>query len=240
LVVSYDKFPIIAAAKDLGIEVIEFQHGVITNYHFAYNFSEPLKKLKYFPDKLLTFGEYWANTEGFPRQTEVEVYGFPYLNQQLKKYKEVTKLKNQVLFLSQGTIGKELSNYAFQMAQKMPECQFIYKLHPGEYNRWKNEYPALVQASFFNNFEVIDHNQENLYRYLAEADFQVGVYSTAIFEGLTLNCKTILFNLPGIEYMKDLVDQNIVEVAHDEKEAIRYMKNYEAKEFSRDYFFKVE
>lgn len=117
VVVSYGKAPIIAAARDLGIEVIEFQHGVITNYHFAYNYSDPTKKLKYFPDKLLTFGEYWAKTEGFPKQTKVEVYGFPYLNQQLERYKGTPKKKNQVLFLSQGPIGKELSKWAKERSE---------------------------------------------------------------------------------------------------------------------------
>lgn len=121
IVVSYGNLPLIAAAKDLGIEVIEFQHGVITQYHFAYNFGEPSKNLKYFPDKLLTFGKYWANTEGFPKQTIVEVSGFPYLNQQLKKYEGVSKRENQVLFLSQGTIGKELSRQARQVAENMPD-----------------------------------------------------------------------------------------------------------------------
>lgn len=238
LVVSYGKHPLVAAAKFNNIEVIEFQHGVITNYHFAYNFSDPTKKIEYFPDKLLTFGEYWAKTEGFPKQTKVEVYGFPYLNRQLEKYKTVTKRKKQVLFISQGTIGKDLSKIALELARALPEYYFIYKLHPGEYDRWKFEYIDLIAASNLSNFVVIDNNEKNLYHCFAEAEYQIGVYSTAIFEGLTLNCKTILFNLPGIEYMADLIKQDIVEVANDSEEAIRYIKNYNTKEFSRDYFFK--
>ncbi|WP_337019754.1 hypothetical protein [Oceanobacillus massiliensis] len=240
IVVSYSNFPIIAAAKDLGIEVIEFQHGVITRYHFAYNFSDPSKVLKYFPDKILTFGEYWGKTEGFPKQTKIEVCGFPYLNLQLEKFKGTHKKKNQILFISQGTIGKELSKRAKEVAIGMPDYHFIYKLHPGEYDRWRNEYPDLVEASNLDHFEVIDHNDRNLYSLFAESDYQVGVCSTAIFEGLTLNCKTVLFNLPGIEYMNDLICQGIVQVVHNKEEAINCIKNYELKDFSRDYFFKKE
>ncbi|UOR11316.1 hypothetical protein [Halobacillus amylolyticus] len=240
IVVSYGNMPLIAAAKDLGIKVIEFQHGVITNYHFAYNFSDPEKKIKYFPDKILTFGDYWAKTDGFPKQTEIEVYGFPYLNKQLEKYKETPKKKSQVLIISQGTIGRELSRQIQQVAESMPEYHFIYKLHPGEYDRWKSEYYDLIAASDLGNFEVIDHNEKNLYSYFAESEYQVGVYSTAIFEGITLNCKTILFNMPGIEYMKDLIDRDIVKVVRNWEEAIRSIKNYETKNFSRDYFFKEE
>lgn len=237
VVVSYSNIPIIAAAKDLGIEVIEFQHGVITDYHFAYNFSDPTKKLKYFPDKLLTFGEYWGKTKGFPKQTEIEVYGFPYLNQQLKKYNNTPKKSKQVLFLSQGTIGKQLSIQARKIAETMPEYYFVYKLHPGEYDRWKNEYPDLVIASQLENFEVIDNNEKNLYSFFAESEFQIGVYSTSIFEGLTLNCKTILLNLPGIEYMEDLIKHEIVEVANTSDEVKNIIKKYKTKQFYSDYFF---
>lgn len=238
VVVSYGKIPIIAAAKELGIEVIEFQHGVITDYHFAYNFSNPYKKLRYFPDELWTFGEYWGKTKGFPIQSKIQVYGFPYLNFQLKKYKNILKKKNQVLFLSQGTIGKELSKYAKKLAELMPGYNIIYKLHPGEYDRWKNEYPDLVEATNLKNFIVVDNNENNLYSYFSESEYQVGVYSTAIFEGLTLNCKTILVDLPGIEYMIDLINQEIVAVARDLDELQYRIKNFQPKYFPKDYFFK--
>lgn len=238
VVVSYGKIPIIAAAKSLGIKVIEFQHGVITDYHFSYNFSDPNKKLKYFPDKILTFGDYWAKTEGFPKQAEIEVYGFPYLNKQLKHYEGTMKKKKQVLFISQGTIGEELSKRAKEVAQSLPNYHFIYKLHPGEYDRWKKQYPELIQASKLDNFEVIDNNVKNLYSYFAESEFQIGVYSTAIFEGLTLNCKTILCNLKGIEYMKDLIDQNLVMLANDKKDFINSIENFKAKEVDKEHFFK--
>src|SRR5699024_2275823 len=114
------------------------------------------------------------------------------------------KKKKQILFISQGTIGKELAKLALNISRNMPDYHFIFKLHPGEFDRWRSEYTELSTAAKFENFEVIDNNKINLYRFLAESDYQIGVYSTAIFEGLTLGCKTVLFNLPGIEYMKDL------------------------------------
>ncbi|WP_233879576.1 hypothetical protein [Virgibacillus halodenitrificans] len=238
LVVSYSNIPLIAAAKDNSINVTEIQHGVITDYHFAYNFSDPTKNIKYFPDKLLTFGEYWGRTERFPKQTEIEVYGFPYLNQQLEKYKGTPKKLKQVLFISQGTIGKELSKQALELAQALPDYHFIYKLHPGEYDRWRTEYPDLVGASRLNNLSVIDHNEKSLYSLFAESEYQVGVYSTAIFEGLTLDCKTLLFDMPGIEYMQELIEQGIVEVVQNKEEAVHCLENYEGTQFSKGYFFK--
>ncbi|MGM0843667.1 MAG: hypothetical protein ACQEUT_01720 [Bacillota bacterium] len=239
MVVSYGREALVAAAKVNSVEVIEFQHGVITPYHFAYSFSHIDFGLNYFPDKILTFGEYWSSSVDLPKGTKTEELGFPYLNEQLQKYVGASKKKKQVLFLSQGTIGKELSILASEVAKSLPDYHFIYKLHPGEYARWKSEYPALLEAKEYDNFEVIDHNRKNLYSYFSESEFQLGVYSTALFEGLALNCKTILFNLPGIEYMGDLINQKIVEFANDEKEAIHCIKNCNTKEFHKNYFFKA-
>ncbi|WP_405097348.1 hypothetical protein [Oceanobacillus sp. FSL H7-0719] len=238
LVVSYTNFPLVAAAKDNNIVVSEIQHGVITDYHFAYNFGNPSIKLKYFPDKLLTFGEYWGKTEKFPQQAKVVVNGFPYLNKQLEKYKDIPKKKNQILFISQGTIGRELSRKANEIAEIMYDYKIIYKLHPGEYDRWRKDYPELVAASKLNNVEIIDSNEKNLYSLFAESEYQIGVYSTAIFEGLTLGCKTLLFNLPGIEYMEDLIKQNIVKLVHNNEEMVKMIDTYDANQFPRDYFFK--
>lgn len=237
VVVSYNNMSVVAAAKDLGIKVLEIQHGVISDYHIAYNFGEPEKPVRYFPDKLLTFGAYWANTKGFPKQAEIEIYGFPYLNQQLKKYEGISFYNKRVLVLSQGTIGRRLSSLILKVAKENPDYHFEYKLHPGEYDRWKNEYRDLVEASKLANVEVIDHNRKSLYKLFAEAEFQIGVYSTAIFEGLTLNCKTILIDLPGIEYMSDLINQDLVKLAYNEEDIKNYLRNYGVQKLEKEYFF---
>lgn len=237
VVVSYGNYPLIAAARDNNVEVIEMQHGVITNYHLAYNFGKTNKELNYFPDRLLTFGPYWNNIDGLPNQTKIETYGFGYLNKQLEYYNNVGKQKKQILFISQGTIGKQLGKIAFEIAKTMPDYHFVYKLHPGEYNRWQKEYEALKKASKLNNFEVIDNNEKNLYSYLAESEFQVGVYSTAIFEGLALNCKTILINLPGIDYMEELIEKKYVMWAENEKDFKFCIDHFKTVPVNKNYLF---
>jgi len=69
-----------------------------------------------------------------------------------------------------------------------------------------------VEAAAKGAIEVVDGQSPDLYRLLAESYWQLGVYSTAIFEGLGLGCKTILVNLPGIEYMDPLVEAGAVQV----------------------------
>ena len=41
---------------------------------------------------------------------------------------------------------------------------------------------------------------------------QIGVFSTAIYEGLGLSCNTFLYNLNGVEYMQALIDSEYAKV----------------------------
>jgi hypothetical protein len=58
-----------------------------------------------------------------------------------------------------------------------------------------------------------------LYELFAEANAQVGVYSTAIFEGLAFNLDTYLLDLPGIHHMENLLAEPGV-VCCDSAEAL--------------------
>lgn len=238
LVVSYGHEALIAAAKKCNIRVIEIQHGVITRYHPAYSFPHYRNELIYFPDEIFTFGQYWNESVQYPKSVQLTTYGFPFLKNQMKKYLNVVKKDNQILFLSQGTIGKELSEFAYQLALELSDYNIIYKLHPGEYDRWKKTYKSLGEATKLTNFKVIDNNEKSLYSYFAESKYQAGVYSTAIFEGLTFNCKTILVDLPGIEYMTDLIKEKMVKKVNTSDEFIKAMNSKNYKEFSKGYFFK--
>lgn len=239
LLVSYGWEPLIAACEEQGIETIELQHGTMGKYHLGYSFPHN-KKVPYFPDKLQLFGEYWFdNTPLSIERKDIEIIGYPYLEEQLKEYRNLEKKQKQFLFISQGTIGKKLSEIAYKIAKENPNFNIIYKLHPGEYDRWKNDYPILNKANELDNFTVIDNNDTNLYEYMAKSEYLIGVYSTVIFEGLTLDCKTILMNLAGIEYMDYLIENDFVKLAENEKDIVKFIEEDDFKEVDRDYFFKT-
>ncbi|GGC84951.1 hypothetical protein GCM10007216_14550 [Thalassobacillus devorans] len=231
VVVSYGRPALIAAAKELEIKVIEIQHGVITPFHLGYSFPiVPNHKIDYFPDELHLFGEYWKNSADFPiNDNNIRSVGFPYLYNELLDYSQKEKKPKQIIFLSQGTIGKELSEFSFGMAKEMKDYNFIYKLHPGEYDRWKELYPFLLKANNLRNFIVIDNNNKSLHEYLSTSNCQIGVYSTAIYEGLALKCKTFLLNIPGIEYMENLIENGYAKVINKDQyniqeDILRYSK----------------
>lgn len=241
IVVAYDKKAIVAAAKDLGIPVFELQHGTISKYHLGYSYPEKSRKegfIPYFPDKILTFGEYWIDERYCPiSKDNIVPIGFPYLQYQSKEFKSIDKKPNQILFISQGVIGSKLSESAYQFACNMPDYDIIYKLHPGEYESWKTSYPKLSEASKLDNFQVLK-GEIPLYQLFAESTYQVGVCSTAIYEGLMFNCKTFIFSLPCSEYMDDLIEKGYVFEINDVKELINNINTFEPTNYDGSYFFK--
>ncbi|OZG70498.1 hypothetical protein BTA51_25530 [Hahella sp. CCB-MM4] len=203
IVVSYQHAAIISAAKKLGIKVIELQHGTFSKYHLGYSFPNLQTTLHYFPDYFGCWSEFWR--QQFTRLASPAssyVHGFPYLYDSLAKYKNVQKIPMTIAVASQGVLGNRLASVLMSHAYRLRKFKITYKLHPGEYGRWK-EYEAFKNISLPDNITVVEDC--DLYTLLAESEFIIGVFSTAIFEGLELGAKPVLVDLPGIEYMEDLL-----------------------------------
>lgn len=207
IVVGYGRESLIRAAKELYIPVVELQHGVLSKYHLGYDVSSGKKKD--FADYFFSFGPAWGQMAHFPiPQEKIIPIGYQYLNTAANKYQKVEK-KKQILFLSQGTIGDRLSEFAVELAKKIPaDIRVIYKLHPGEYMRWKTEYKALLQAFEDGLIDVITGDEPSLYQLQAQSKWQIGVNSTALFEGMVFKCKTYIVDLPGIEDVETLINNN--------------------------------
>jgi hypothetical protein len=99
---------------------------------------------------------------------------------------------------------------AAELATRLDRTKYevIYKLHPGEFDRWKSDYPWLSEQSL----TLIDHSEVDIHHYLAHANIQIGVYSTAIYEGLGYGLRTFIWKLPEYERMQELLDSKIAEL----------------------------
>jgi hypothetical protein len=201
VVVSYGKYAFVEACKTAGIPVAELQHGSIDKYHPAYSYSGSRRVARCFPDYFLSFGEAWGDLVDLPLKADrIIPVGYPYFDIQREKFGGREKT-NQVLFVSQGTIGRDLSMLAVDLREKLsPEYKVVYKLHPGEYSQWERRYPWLVSSAV----EVVNDDSVPLYELLAESKVLVGVNSTVIYEGLGFGLKVVLVNLSGIESMYEL------------------------------------
>jgi hypothetical protein len=220
VVVAYSLYwgAITKVAKDLGIPVLELQHGVFSRYHLGYSYPDNKIPLDFFPDKLLTWGGYWSGMPELPLdKSNIINFGFEHFHNKRQDYIDRPKKKNQILVLSQEAIGERLAQKVYELLPQLEDCQIVYKLHPAEYRKWeKREW--FSRLSSLRNVKIIAGNVD-LYALFAESEYQFGVFSTAIFEGIGMGCKTILFDLPGVEYMEPLIEAGLC-VKHDKRDDI--------------------
>jgi hypothetical protein len=217
LAVSYGKEEFIETCKDFHIPVAEVQHGVISNYHPGYSYPGETRKKKTFPDFLLLFGDYWKGRADYPiEQRGVVSVGFPHMEHMISKYSTVSKRK-QVLVLSQPILGKAMSKFALELSQiEGFDYEVLYKLHPREYKGWRAKYEHLDNT----NIRVIDSQGPVLHPLLAQSVAQVGVSSTAIYEGLGFGLKTFIIDMPSWEYFHDLIEQDVVTLVSEPREIV--------------------
>ncbi|RZT07792.1 hypothetical protein EV649_7720 [Kribbella sp. VKM Ac-2569] len=183
LVVAYFHQHIVGAARDLGIRVVELQHGAISPFHLGYSYpGRPAVADQ--PDELWCFGSYWTDVADLPAGMRTEVMGAPFLPP------SGPKEPRRVVFLSQGTVGAELVEVGDAVAKEHPDLEVLYRLHPSE-RAEDYTIPAGVQLS--TGGSTLD--------LLATATYQVGVSTTALFEGMALGCRTAVADLPGHEYL---------------------------------------
>ncbi len=233
VVVGYNKETLIEACHELDIPVVELQHGVIYQDHFGYAYPG-LGTKETFPDYLLVWGDFWKETVEYPIPDErVIPVGYPYLEQSVKKYTEMSQT-DQIIFISQGTIGEELSKFALEISEH-PEIKhdIVYKLHPGEYDRWQDEYPWLMDT----DFEVIDSSEPPLYELFAESSVQIGVGSTAVYEGLAFGLETYVFGCTDSSVLQPLVDEGAAELISTSDELAKSLGTMETS-FNKEFYFK--
>jgi len=226
----------VEACQTEGVPVVELQHGVITRYHMAYSFPDAPKHV--FPDYFFSFGDYWADSVELPLPDEhVIPVGYPYLEQRVTSTADRTS-EDRILIISQGRAREQLSNFALQLNESdRVDSDVVYKLHPDEYSEWREAYPRLADS----NVDIVGGNPP-LYELFTTSTTQVGVNSTALFEGLKFGLDTFVLHAPGWEYMTYLVDNGFaVAVSSAEEFADIYRSGIvDFESIDETYFFEMD
>lgn len=227
---------LVEACKSLGIRSVELQHGAITPLHLGYSFEGEFRTKETFADYLLAWGDYWRTCVEYPIPKEKVVsIGFPYFEIKKDSYSTITR-RRQILFISQDTVGKTLSKIAVELS-KADDLGYdiLYKLHPAEQRGWREQYPWLAMSKI----QVVAKQDADLYELFAESLIQVGVYSTALFEGLAFGLQTYVIDAPGIEHARPLLETGMVQKASNVEELMQHIKDAKGSEATDlEHFFK--
>lgn len=185
----------LAAARDHGAHIVELQHGFISEFHLGYSWpGRP--HVPDTADELWTFGQFWSDATPLAGGAEARVIGAPYVSR-LAAAATGQHDPDLVVFTSQGVIGKRLFPMALETARRLPDKKIVFRLHP---NEDLEDFEALVPVDAPANF-ALSHRDPNIFSLLAHAAVQVGAFSTTLFEGMALGTRTVVLDLPGIEYM---------------------------------------
>lgn len=204
---NFIKKVFVQVANERNIPTIELQHGTVGYFHLAYRYPSINREMNSLPNYLFLWGEYWENFIQLPKGKISKVVGFPYLE---KRYQPSSKMNNKILVISQWTIGFDLLKEVHALAKEMPSYQFLFKMHPNEENSRKT-YQDLIQV---DNVKIVPPKSE-LYDLFNESIAQIGVYSTALIEGIAFKLKTYIIPLYGHEAFDDLVKAGIMHKTND-------------------------
>jgi len=223
---------IIKVAKEMGIKTAEFQHGVVSKMHPAYNYGEAIlnseEYKKYIPDYYLTYGEYWNNQIKIPGKTYV--VGNPHFYESIKRYKDIEEEKNTILIVSQWTLTKEFVEIAEFLANNLKDKKIIFKMHPGE----MQNYELIKPLETFENIEI--KKDGDIYELLAKSESIIACYSTTVFEAMAF--KKNIYILDN-EFSKNYIPKEIGLRFKNNHELLNLIKNKVKNDWDLDieYYF---
>lgn len=224
--------------KELGITTIELQHGCIWKNHLAYNYPVG-SVIGQFPDKIYLFGDCYKSDIRYPISKDKLIsVGFPYFEREIAKYKKCQRKDKRytVLFLSQGRVTRGLSDVAteFYKITDSQKVRIIYKLHPTEYEDWKEIHPKLENSGV----EIVGKDGIPLYNCFSISDAQVGVYSTALYEGLGFGIRTFIYDQEGVQFVRQLIEARIAELIGSAEEMLDKLQQSKEVNYDVEFFWK--
>lgn len=228
LVVHYDSLKMLMTriAREMGITVVELQHGTLGRYHIAYNFGHQ-DRLPTLPDEIFTFGRFWNETTRI-RDNGVRLtpIGMPLFDDRIREAARLkTSSKTKILIISQEVIAHRLCPVAVELAGQLDPDQYEiwYKLHPREFDCWESKYPEAFHRSGIRIFK-----NQNIYGLLRASDVHVAVYSTVIIESLVFEKMLILLDMYGVHHFEHLIRTGRAHFARNAGDILRVLNSGES------------
>lgn len=199
-------------ANQKNIPTIELQHGAIGTDHIAYRYPSDIG-INSFPNYFFVWGKSWVENISIPKGSEYKCVGFPYLDEKNRNYNSNIEIKsNNILVISQWTIGLELMNWVNELARKNPSYNFMFKLHPLEYDAI-NEYKKNKKS---DNIKIYK-DEIDTYDFFKKCKIQIGVHSTLLFEGAAFNLITLVLPLRGSESTEKIPNTGFIFIKNREQ-----------------------
>ncbi len=235
----------IAAAKELGIPVIEIQHGVAKENYVVYQWPEFLKDQKKklpIPDTLFLWGPYWVDQQKrtkFWNHEEVFAYGNTKISLLKKDFwlkresmggVKLKESKFEILFTTNDLFREQAIEFIDDLLHLIKINRLNYfiniKLHPNEDFAY-GYYHSKLFMKYPHHCKIFNHNEKPLYEHFLTTRVHLTVFSAALFESMELEIPTIVFTKEGCDYYSDIIADGELKYAQNADECLDMIKNVE-------------
>ena len=183
--------PLIPAAKENGIIVLELQHGITYGETITYSGFRD----EYFtPDYFLSFGDMHPNdVYGIDTEHIVNI-GWAFGKYFEKGNKEVGQARSNVLVISDPNITDKIIKVVLSLADANPDINFYFRPHP-------LEILSIDQMKLIANRKNVDldDNKQNILSTLMRFKYVIGENSTVLYEAISMGKNVGKISMGGLK-----------------------------------------
>ncbi len=209
LVTAYGNHAAIAAAKQRGSRVVEFQHGHNARDHGGYSWTAYARAYRArmpVPDRILVYGDFWAE--------ELRAFGFwereviSAGSAQMQRYRDLRRPappQPPILTLTtQGVDTERILQFFREFLRLMADrpITLFMKLHPAQ----RDTTPYTDAFAWDARVTVVGaHESPSTFDLISRASLHVSVSSTCHYEAIALGVPTAILPFTGHEMVLDLI-----------------------------------
>ena len=214
---AYCRFGIVKAAKGLNIDVVELQHGVITEMHYGY-VSKIKLDTSYIPNRLLSFGYNENNIKSLIIKNVIPI-GSYYLDYLQSNFKPNKKLKSIVKNYKY-TVGVSLQDADWEYEGMLSFIERVAK-------KDKDILYILIPRKRTDNLKtsknIILFNSLDCYNIILHCNIHATLYSSCVLEAPTLGIPNIMIDLNcfASKYYENILSKYHTKIVDKEEKFIK-------------------
>ena len=237
IIPGYQTEAILYGAKKASVEIVELQHGIISNYSNFYiypDFVSQIRDQALFPDKVFVFGEFWKKrlaSGGEYDDYQIAILGDYFYKSSKKSRERIIDNKKSIIFAGQKPVDLEFQkSYLVFLKNEIRKRKLDYviyhKPHPLEQvDDYEDVYDEILRTTDVDIATLFD-----------SSDIFISMFSTTLYEARQAGLKVYSLYYDDFGYYTDELDCSNV-AKKIEVHQFPMDIPFDKERFPSDYFF---